>query len=286
MTIEQRPELNRLIDPSIIAPWKYRWSLIRPLLPIVLGMFIFFGEWGLFFGWLAGDFRLAATLTGIGLFIALSPLLLIAIFMRILAAIFYLVNYPAKFPVKEEITFNEDKIILGPDGRSVKWDDVYQFQFAPIAEASSLTKFSLSRLSSRKKRKTVLCQLVIENPVQARKLMDYLYHRKAAGSFNYDISVLDHPAPLFKPQLPFLSDLAGATGMVIFMDGMLILLDIFDSFHLNRFVKWQRFITHYFSSPAEFHLYCLVLGASLAVAGFWLQRWYKNKESRVRTLAD
>ena len=79
---------------------------------------------------------------------------------------------------------------------------------------------------------------------------------------------------------------AGATGIVVVMNGMVILFEVVDQFELNRFAKWRGFIAHHFSSPTEFHLYCFILGIVLMVAGFSLMRWHKREEKRFQALVD
>jgi hypothetical protein len=54
MTIEQKPELNRFIDPSIPLTWGYRWHLIKVMLPAWLLFLAFIVELWLFKTWVAG----------------------------------------------------------------------------------------------------------------------------------------------------------------------------------------------------------------------------------------
>src|ERR1017187_5376256 len=51
MTIEQRPELNRFVDPSIPLTWNWRWRQFKMTLPIWLFILAFGVELWLFESW-------------------------------------------------------------------------------------------------------------------------------------------------------------------------------------------------------------------------------------------
>jgi hypothetical protein len=53
MTIEQKPELNRFVDPSITKPWQFRWQWLKLFLPLWLYILAFCLELGLFGSWVA-----------------------------------------------------------------------------------------------------------------------------------------------------------------------------------------------------------------------------------------
>ena len=58
MTLEQKPELNRFVDPSIPLTWGYRWVQLKFILPAWFLVLAFFAEIWVFETWLAGKFLL------------------------------------------------------------------------------------------------------------------------------------------------------------------------------------------------------------------------------------
>ena len=185
MTIEQKSELNKFVDPSITEPLQFRWRWLKLFLPIWLYGLAFFLELGLFMSWLANKPLLES------LAVSLGPLLAIFLILTLLKEISVRSGHRANRVVQ----FQDDQIILG-SGKypRIQWKDVSKFQFEPVAESPGLTKLILTSLRPGKKRRRALDMIVIENPGNVDELIDYLRKRKAETPTNYDVVILDSPS--------------------------------------------------------------------------------------------
>ena len=268
MTIEQKSELNRFVDPSIDEPWLYRWQRLKLVLPIWFYILAFFFELAFFMAWLSNKPLPDA------LFVSVGPWLAIFLLFAILWEILVRLGHRSK----RVLQFQADKVILGP-GKSpcVAWKDVSKIQFEPIAASNNLTKLILTRLRPRKKHRQTNDMLVIENPVQAQELIDYLRKQKAETSTNFGIVVLDAPSPRHPLPNLFWSMSIFFMGLFLIYHGAPILMALSSlSGHKSdddsRFTSEQRaklghFLAQHFSSKAELHHFFLTLSISLIVAG-------------------
>ena len=66
MTIEQRPELNRYVDPSIPLTWEYRWRLLKIIVPMWVFTCAFVTETALYRAWLSDRLTAGFCLTIFG----------------------------------------------------------------------------------------------------------------------------------------------------------------------------------------------------------------------------
>ena len=119
MTIEQRPELNRFVDPSIPLTWGWRWRQIKMTLPIWVFIFACFFETGLLKAWLTdrlnGDFIL--TLTGV----------LVSLFLFIWGTIEIQVRLLHRS--KRVLRIEDNRIVVSlAKNQSVDWKNVARFQ--------------------------------------------------------------------------------------------------------------------------------------------------------------
>src|ERR1017187_4063584 len=275
MTIEQKSELNRFVDPSIIEPLQFRWRWLKLFLPIWLYGLAFFFELGLFMSWLANKPLLES------LAISLGPLLAIFLFLTILKEIGIRLGHRAN----RVIQFQDDQIILGPGKNPrIQWKDVFKFQFEPVAESPGLTKLILTSLRPRKKPRRVQDTIVIENPSLAHELIDNLQKRKAETSTNYEIVVLDSSSlPPAMPAFLFCGMSIFFSGIFLLSHGVPMLLALLNPSHHDpdkdsklspeEIAKLNHFILKHFSSKEEFHHFFLMLGSGLTIAGCILLFW-------------
>lgn len=275
MTLEQRPELNRFVDPFLIAPWKYRWQRIKLLMPVWTICFLFLLELSVVAMWLSDKPVLEALAIAAGG--SLAP------FAFILA----LFEVCDRFGhgEKRRIEFEPGTILVGSSPKGLQWNEVVKFQFEPVAALPGATKFFIFRRDPRKRkgrvsRDRVVGALVIENADQARELLDYVRNRKAKSSMNFEIAVLDAPSPLWElPSRAFWGLMVSAIGYFFFVHGPPILLKLMgmrgDSGERlkltpERAAKLQHFMNEHFPTYAAFHHFFLTLGIVLTVAGIVL----------------
>ncbi len=285
MTIEQRPELNRFVDPSIIEPWQQRWQRLKLFLPIWLYVLALFLELGLLGAWLSDKPLLKCLAVSLGpwLGVFLAYIVLSEIALRLYQR------------AKRALQFQTDKIILG-SGKlpCVAWKEVVKIQFEPVAESPNLTKLILTRLMPRKKGKQKSDMLIIENPIEVQELIAFLRKQKMEAPTNYEIVILDTPSSL--PQLPnsFWSMSIFLAGLFLLQHGGPILISLLGfSGHKSdddsRFTPDQRtklahFVTQHFSSKEEFRHFFLMLSICLITVGsllLVLGGWLMNRKPRV-----
>jgi hypothetical protein len=182
MTIEQKPELNRFVDPSIIRPWQFRWQWLKLFLPLWLYILAFFLELGLFGSWVA-DKPLWECLL-----ICLGPPLAMILFVVLLREISIRLGQRSN----RVIQFHDEHIILGSGENSrVQWEKVVKFQFEPIIESPGLTKLTLTYIVPRRKHRQILSMIVIEDRVHLNELIGYLQKQRVKTPTNYEITILD-----------------------------------------------------------------------------------------------
>lgn len=280
MTIEQRPELNRLIDPFLIAPWEYRWQRVKLLMPFWLFWFLFLLELSLVAMWLSDKPVLEALAIAVGG--SLAPFVFV----------FALIEVGNRFGHREKrrIKFEPDTILVGssPKGRPLHWNEVVKFQFEPVSALLGATKFFIFRRDSRKRkgraqRDRIVGALIMENAGQARGLLDYIRNRKAESSMNFEIAVLDAPSPLWEfPARAFWGLMVMMMGYFLLVHGFPILVkslgvpvESSHQFELSpaQATKVQHFMRKHFPTYAAFHQFFLTLGIGLTVAGIVLMLW-------------
>jgi hypothetical protein len=175
----------------------------------------------------------------------------------------------------------------------VEWKDVLKIQLEPVADSPNLTKLTLTRLVSRRKRKQRSHALVIENPVEVQVLIDFLREQKAERHVNFEIVVLDTPSSPQQVADLFWSMSIFFAGLFLLYNGVPILLALLNPSHGDsgsgsRFTPEQRakltqFAIQHFSNRAEFRHFFLTLGFGLTVIGvaMLILGWHlmKRKES-------
>jgi hypothetical protein len=272
MTIEQKSELNRFVDPSIIRPWQFRWQWLKLFLPLWLYILAFCLELGLFGSWVA-DKPLWKCLL-----ICLSPPLAMLLFLVLLREF----SIRSGQRSNRVIQFHDEHIILGIP--CIQWKNVAKFQFEPITESPGLTKLILAYIVPRRKRRQMLCMIVIEDRARVNELIDYLEKQRAKTPTTYQIKILDAPSqPSPAPKFLFLGLSIFFTGMFLLNHGVPTLLALFDPNHPHpreslrlspeQIARLNQFVMKHFSSREEFRHFFLTLGFVLTAVGCILILW-------------
>ena len=134
MTIEQRPELNRYVDPSIPLTWQWRRQQLKILLPLWIFMCVFLLEQALYKAWLANRLNsdVLETVSAVCFFILLIIFAGVEIDGRV------------RHRSRRIIEFTGKKILIKPARRNfARWNRIAKFQFEPTADAPELAKLSL-----------------------------------------------------------------------------------------------------------------------------------------------
>lgn len=271
MTIEQRSELNRFVDPSIPLSWNWRWRQLKLTLPILAFIWACLLEAGIFRAWLADrlDFHFILILLAVCLFFPVFILGLAESQVRI------------RQRSKRVVQFKENKIIVKPAKSGlVLWKRVAKFQFEPIPETPGLTKLKVFLRGRPNKQPSgwVFWAMVLENPSQVQELVRYLQSRKTETPAGYEIEILWHPVlPENSARFPFLGTSLYMGGFYLLLHGVPALIVLLNRNHHDsdggskftpqETAKLGQFIVRHFSSREEFHHFFQVFGISLTVAG-------------------
>lgn len=271
MTIEQKSELNKFVDPSIPLTWTYRWRQLKNSLPIWIFSFLFFLEIGFFRAWLADKIpwdRLAVLL-------GIWPVMI----LFVLAVAEIQTRIQQRF--KRVIQIMDNKIIVKPaKNQFIRWERISKFQFEPIPETPSLMKLKLF-LHGRPNKETsgrAFWSMVLENPSQMQELMGCLQEKKTEGPTDFELEVLEYPAAPENPTpFRFLGMTVYMAGWYLMVHGLPILFAILGGGHHDpdersrlspeEIAKLRHFILNHFSSPEEFRHFFLALSIALTVAG-------------------
>jgi hypothetical protein len=273
MTIEQKPELNRFVDPSIPLTWESRWVQLKFMLPAWLLVLAFFVEILLFGTWLTGRFLLQPSLVALGGWLAM--ILFVAGMMEI--------QIRARQHSKRVISFNEKGITVKPAKNSfVRWKQILKFQLEPIPKVPGTTALMLYLRArpGRKQTQRAFWAMVLENPSQTQDLVRYLQTRKAETPTSYEIEILERTEPA-EQQSPapylFLGMTLMMAGYFLLMHGGPMLVAILDRDHHDSgddrklspeaAARLRQFILTHFSSKEEFRRFFLTLSIVLIVAG-------------------
>lgn len=153
MVIEQKPELNRFIDPSIPVTWAKRRRAFKIALPVWIFACVCMLEMGLLLTSTSGQFSWDKSIT-----MAASSVVMFVFFWVMIEAQIYFYGQS-----KRTLTIKDKRIVMNPVKQpSMPWKSIARFQFEPILENASLTKLSVFVHHFR--RIVRHFALVIENP--------------------------------------------------------------------------------------------------------------------------
>src|ERR1700690_624461 len=209
MTIEQKPELNRFVDPSIPLTWNYRWRQLKMILPLLVFWGVCFLEMGIWRAWLADklSFDFILTLFGGCLFLFLFIFGMLEIQIRIGQR------------SKRVIQIEDKRIIVKPaKNQFIQWKQILKFQFEPISGASNFMKLKLHGFASKKRPSRAIWSMVLEQPTQVQELVECLQKQQMEEPTSYQIEVLEEPLP------PENSRAFPLLGMSLYFGGIFLLL--------------------------------------------------------------
>jgi hypothetical protein len=283
MTLEQGPELNRLVDPTIALGWQYRWGQVILLLPVLFFPWLLVVEIALLKAWLVNKLHwdILAMVVGLGA----------GMFLVILAALEIQIRIRQRS--KRVIQIEEKRIVVKPArNQIVPWKRVRKFQFEPVPDTPGLMKLKLF-LKGRPKQKSserAFWAMALEKTSAMQELMGYLQKKKTEGPTDFELEVLERPATIENPA-PYLF-----LGMTVFMAGWYLMVhglpvlfamlggghhdsDEHSRLSPEEIARLRHFILNHFSSPEEFRHFFLALsialtiaGVALMISGHWLAR--------------
>jgi len=286
MTIEQKPELNRFVDPSIPLTWKWRWRQTTLLLPILLLALAFCVEVWLFKAWLSSDWRWDRLPVLVGIWLAMV--------VFISGTIEFQVRVRQRS--KRVIQIKDDRIIIKPaKNQFVRWKHILKFQFEPIVESPNLMKLKLISTAKKGQPRT-FWPMVLENPTRVRELIGFLQKKKAEMPAHFEIEVLDKPLLPGPPaRFPFLAMLLMSGGFFLLLHGLpLFLIGVANPGHddsendlqltPSEKAKLGQFLLKHFSSVEELRRSYIVAGGALTLFGLLLMigGWFLIKQNNIQ----
>jgi hypothetical protein len=267
--IEQRAELNRLVDPSIPLTWEWRRRQLEMLLPVWCFILACIFEMAL----LRDLVTRKPTVSYAPIFAACAFLLFFLLGMCEIEA-------RMRHRSKRVIQLKERAIIVRPACHQfIRWKDVARFQLEPVPEMPGITKLKL--YLARKKPPAAISQpvwsMALEQP-QKQELLRLLQARKAEGPVGYQVECLEQPKLETKPKpFPAFGLWVNMTGGYLLLHGVVLLpvalkknpqsADRGSMFNSEMSEKIGRFVARHFSSEAEWHHFLLIFAVALIVAG-------------------
>jgi hypothetical protein len=274
MTIEQKPELNRLVDSSFPITWPKRWRAFKLTLPIWVFMWVCTIEMGVLNAWLTNrpTADLISSLTGglLGGFVALWGVFELALWFEGRS--------------KRILQVQEKRLMVRPTKHQyIRWKALAKIQFEPIAENPTLTKCSVFVYFSKRVPEARRFRIVIESPAQVRELIQTLEAKRQATGTNFKIVALENPEPppAVVPLTIFAFSLFLA-GFYLLLHGLPLLgIALTPRNHEPNnhpefdpeVAKLGRFLADHFSSVEQMHQFYLWTGIILTVAGLALMFW-------------
>ena len=277
MTIEQPPELNRFVDPSIPLTWAYRWRQFQLMLPIWGFIWLCLIETGVTKAWFADrlTWDFISILLGCCLFMVVMVFGLVEIQIRI------------RQRSKRILQIKEQKIVIKPAKQPfIRWQQVSKFQFEPVAEMPGLTILTIFGFRLKKAAAPrALWSVVLDNSTQVKELLGCLQLNKATTSASYEIETLANPLPIGPVvPLPMLGMSLYFGGLYLLLHGgPLLVLVLFgghsghNSSHSDMSAAKKAWLgnllTRHFSSVAQFDHFVFWLGLGLTCLGIIFLVW-------------
>ncbi len=275
MTIEQKPELNRLADSSFPITWPKRWRAFKLTLPIWVFCLVCLVETSLIRAWFTN--RLSWSFI---------PQLVVGLFF-LFALMWGIIELQLWFYARSKriLQVQEKRIMVKPAKHQyIRWKALAKIQFDPIAENSSLTKCSVFIYFSKRVPEARRFKIVIESPAQVRELIQALEAKRQATGTDFKIVVLENPEPppAVVPLTAFAFSLFLA-GFYLLLHGLPLLgialmprshePNNHPEFDPEQVAKLGRFLADHFSSVEQMHQFYLWTGIVLTVVGLALMFW-------------
>lgn len=271
MTIEQKSELNRFVDPSIPLTWQWRWRQFKFVLPIWCFIWACYLEMGITAAWLRDKINLEfiADLVG-GLFIFTAVMW---------ALIEILVRW--RQCSKRILRIKDKQILVSPAKNNiVLWKKIARFQFEPIPELPETKKLTIFLCDFKKRRQVErpFWMMVLEQPSQVTELASCLEAKRAETDSDFEIISLKEPAkPIQSKSFPFAGMSFMMAGMYFLLHGIPLLGVALEKHHdhpdndrklgAHAAAAIKHFVRQHFSNVQELHNFTLQLSISLIVAG-------------------
>jgi hypothetical protein len=280
MTIEQKPELNRLADSSIPVTWAKRRRAFKLALPVWIFACVCMIEIGVLATPNNGQSAWKS-----GLVSAASSVVMFAFFWAVIEAQIYFYGHS-----KRTLTIRDRRIVMNPVKQpSMPWKSIARFQFEPIPENASLMKLSVFVHHFR--RIVRHFTLVIENPAQIQEIIQELESKRHATATDFKIVMLQKPEPPHAVSTPSVSAMSlTMAGAYLLLHGLPLLgialmprnhsPDNNPEFRPGLVTVLGQFLAEHFPSVEQLrHLY-LGAGIVLTVAGLALIFWRVRLDDR------
>jgi hypothetical protein len=274
VTIEQKPELNRFVDPSIPLTWRYRWEQYRRLLPLILFCSVCLLDQALLHAWLADQMFL-------GVFVKIAVCGLAISLVLFLGLEF---GIRSRHRSKRVIRIEDKGIYLKPSKRQlIRWKEVSAWLAEPIPQEPELSKLTVLLSQSKKPQKTAWSMVLDKS--QMRTMFAELELRKNIPPANFQIDILNEPS---LPESRTRFSMAGLClylfGFYLLLHGGPLLLSGLTHGHSHgdsggskftsaEIEKLARFFQAHFSSKAEVRHFFIVAGSVLTGLGLVFMVW-------------
>ena len=270
MTVEQKPELNRLVDSSIPLTWAKRWSALKLTLPLWCFCFVCFCEMALLRAWMADKL----TVDFIAVLIAGSVFLFLLVWGIVELQVYF------EHRSKRIFEIGDKHIVVKPaKHRFLRWKEISKFQFEPIADAPGLTKLSVFGKFGKIERRRFA--MVLETPLRAGEIIRCLESKKAAAQAAFEIKILEQTAPDIPPQkIRYIELSLCMGGIYLLLHGLPLIGVAWRNGHpdpsqsskmsATARVAWEYFVLRHFSSAEEMRHAFLWTGIILTTMGIAL----------------
>lgn len=283
MTIEQKPELNRLADSSFPITWSKRWRAFKLTLPIWIFILVCLGEMSVVRAWFANrlSWDFLSSLVG-GLFGGFTVL-------------WGIIEFQIWFEGRSKriLRVKDKHLIVSPAKHQyIRFKSVAQFQFEPVAEKPSLTKLSIFEHSSKRVPLRRRFVMIIESPAQVRELVQTLEVKRQTVGKDFKIVTLNQPQPPpAGAKFPLAASMSITfTGFYLILHGLpLIGIALLPREHDSssnlvidpeQAAKVGQFFAAHFSSVEQLRHFYLGAGSALTIAGLALIIWRMRLDGR------
>jgi hypothetical protein len=273
MTIEQKPKLNRFVDPSIPITWAWRWRQFKFVLPIWCFIWVCYLEMGIIAAWMNDKLTWDFISKLFGGLLAFTGIMwtLIEFLVRL------------RQRSKRILKVEDKRIVISPAKNGfVPWKRVCRFQFEPIPELPDSRRLVIFLRGFKKQNQSErpFWMMLLEQSSEANKLAGYLEAKRNEAGCNFEIIILKKPSnpPQCKP-FPFLGISFTMAGLYFLMHGIPLLGVALEKIHHsdgNRKMGMQatttikNFVQQHFSNIQEFYDFILKLSIAFIVAGLVL----------------
>lgn len=274
MTIEQKSELNRFVEPSIPITWAWRWRQFKYVLPIWCFIWVCYLEMGIIAAWMNDKLTWDYISKLFGGILAFTGIMwtLIEFLVRL------------RQRSKRILKIEDKRIVISPAKNGfVPWKNIARFQFEPILELPDSRKLTIFLRGFKKQSQVerAFWMMVLEQTSRAHELANFLKVRRKETGFDFEVVFLNEPfqPPQGRP-FPFLGMSFYMGGMYFLLHGIPLLGVVLEKNqnhtdsgaitgpHAAAIIK--RFVLQHFSNTQELNHFTLQLSISFIVIGLVL----------------